>query len=239
MAGLILALNIGAAYAKHPKLSPYLEGRDANSTVEVIVKYRSAPTEAHHQRVRAHGGTHKATLELVRGAAYSVPARELESLASDPDVEFVYPDRPMAASLNYLRAAVGADVARQQYGFTGKGVGVALIDSGIDPSNNKDLLDAAGKVSRVVYSQDFTAEKTTNGQDNFGHGTHIAGIIAGNGTNSLSTDKSHPNRAYLGGIAPEANLINLKVLDKNGAGTESLAISAIQAAISLKATYNI
>ena len=88
--------------------------------------------------------------------------------------------------------------------------------------------------SRVVYHQDFTGTATSNSSgaryDLYGHGTHVAGIIAGNG--SLSGGE-------YAGVAPGATLIDLRALDANGAGTDSTVIAAIQQAIALKNTYNI
>src|SRR5207245_6005593 len=71
--------------------------------------------------------------------------------------------------------------------------------------------------------------------DQYGHGTHVAGIIAGNAAGSTGPSYTHTFR----GIAPNANLINLRVLDQNGQGSDSLLIAAIQQAITLKAAYNI
>ena len=88
--------------------------------------------------------------------------------------------------------------------------------------------------SRVVYHQDFTGTPTTNSNgaqyDLYGHGTHVAGIIGGNG--SLSGGQ-------YAGVAPGVNLIDLRALDANGAGTDSTVIAAIQQAIALQNTYNI
>src|SRR5262249_32853276 len=89
--------------------------------------------------------------------------------------------------------------------------------------------------SRIVYSQSFISGDTSTG-DPYGHGTHVSGIIAGNAYDSQY------NYNYPGvyrGIAPEAKIINLRVLDSNGSGTDSSVISAIQTAINLKSTYNI
>src|SRR5437870_13284919 len=64
---------------------------------------------------------------------------------------------------------------------------------------------------------------------------HMSGIIAGAGWFSTGSNFTHTFK----GIAPNANIINLRVLDQNGAGTESGVISAIQRAIQLKSSYNI
>ncbi|MGZ3732102.1 MAG: S8 family serine peptidase, partial [Bdellovibrionota bacterium] len=66
--------------------------------------------------------------------------------------------------------------------------------------------------------------------DQYGHGTHVAGIVAANGSQSQGAYK---------GVAPNANIINLRVLDANGSGNDSSVIAAIQRAIELKGQYNI
>ncbi len=106
---------------------------------------------------------------------------------------------------------------------TGKGVGVAVIDSGIATSHQA----LAGK---VVASINFaTGETTTN--DGFGHGTHIAGIIGGLPTTTTPL--------YRGGIAPGAHLINVKVLGAQGSGYTSDVIAGIQWTIANRAKYGI
>src|SRR4029077_18151443 len=88
--------------------------------------------------------------------------------------------------------------------------------------------------SRIVYSQSFVSDDGDT-SDRYGHGTHVAGIVAGNGF--ASTGPSF-FKTFLG-IAPEARLINLRALDANGAGTDSSVIAAIDRAIALKKKYNI
>ncbi len=94
--------------------------------------------------------------------------------------------------------------------------------------------DSSGK-SRIVYSYNFTSDDPTDTLDAYGHGTHVAGLIAGNGSNSTGSAYSRTFK----GIAPNANLINLRVLDANGQGNDSSVIAAIEAAIKLQKTYNI
>ena len=84
----------------------------------------------------------------------------------------------------------------------------------------------------LAYNQTFV---TNDAHDYYGHGGHVAGIIAGNGSSSTGSGFTKNFK----GIAPNANLINLKVLDGNGNGTDSNVIKAIQTAIALKKTYNI
>src|SRR5437660_3617656 len=87
---------------------------------------------------------------------------------------------------------------------------------------------------RVVYSPNV-GPGTTDTSDLYGHGTHVAGIIAGAGWFSTGSNFTHTFK----GIAPNANIINLRVLDQNGVGSDSSVIAAIQTAIRLKSTYNI
>jgi serine protease AprX len=165
---------------------------------------------------------------------------ELANLASDPRIERVMFDRPIFATLERTGLSTGSTAARQAYGVTGKGVGVAVIDSGV--TNWHDDLYQAGSSSwsrssgRVAHFKDFTKETSSQlwssnpAYDDYGHGTHVAGIIAGTGYDSNGKHK---------GLAPGAKLIGLKVLDAHGGGFISDVIAAIDYAVSVKATYNI
>jgi len=86
----------------------------------------------------------------------------------------------------------------------------------------------------VVYNQSFLSG-TSNTGDQYGHGTHIAGLIAGDGLASTGLAFSKTFE----GIAPGAKIVNLRVLDANGGATDSEVIAAINQAISLKSKYNI
>ena len=115
-------------------------------------------------------------------------------------------------------------------GYDGTGVSVAVVDSGIDPSL-WDLVDEDTNKRRVILGVDFTGKGKVD--DVFGHGSHVAGIIAGDGgsANSLGRDFT--------GVAPGASLVNLRVLDDYGRGYISGVIAAIDYAISVRSQYNI
>src|SRR5581483_11405941 len=98
-------------------------------------------------------------------------------------------------------------LAAAQFAMDGTSVGVAVIDSGI--TDHPDLHKASG-ASRVVYSESFVAADITTA-DAYGHGTHVAGLIGGNGSSS-SLGKGY-GRQYAG-MAPGVNLINLRVLNR-------------------------
>ncbi len=226
----LLAVNIVSA---HPKISNNLENLSPESTVDVIVQFKSTPTEANHNRVRAHGGMLKSRLDTVRAGSYRINASNLAALANDPDVEQIVPDYELHVSgqASVPMTAIGAATVESWIGSSlGAGVGVAVIDSGI--TTNNDLSGA------VVYSQSFVQQGTSaydsRTSDLYGHGTHVAGIIVSSGTNSAS---GYP--ATYQGLISKASVLNLRVLDQNGSGRDSDVIAAIQKAIALKSQYNV
>src|SRR5262249_11389602 len=127
-------------------------------------------------------------------------------------------------SMDYAGPAAGANVALS-YGYAGAGVTVAVIDSGI--ADHPDLADPATGRSRVVYRESFVQGPDHDGD---GHGTHVAGIVAGNGKLSSGA---------LRGIAARAALVDLQALDQYGVGSDSSVIRALQRAIELKDVYGI
>src|SRR5213594_2934399 len=239
----LLAAGLSLADGKKHKVSQDLDALKSGpsgSTVDVIIQFNQTPTVAHHQKVQDKGGVLKTKLDAIKGAHYSVPVESLQSLADDPDVAYISPNRPLSgtstSTLDYTPESVNAQVAWQQWGLDGTGVGVAVIDSGVTAVGDLYWWIPSNQTygSRVVYSQNFVPG-TTDTSDQYGHGTHVAGIIAGAGWFSTGSNFTHTFK----GIAPNANIINLRVLDQNGAGTDSSVIAAIQTAISLKSTYNI
>jgi len=238
--GLALLLAAVPSYAK--KSTPVKTSSDlqsaigSNGMVTVNVQYKTFPTKAYLKSRQSGGATVQRQLPVIIAVTMTVPASMLKTLESEANVVYISPDRPLGMLANPVTeefaTAVEADVAASQYGFNGTGVGVAVIDSGI--AAHPDLNNANG-VSRVVYSQSFVAGDTTT-SDKFGHGTHVAGLIAGSGADSGT---ANGYAATYAGMAPGVNLINLRVLDQNGSGTDSGVIAAIQEAITLQSTYNI
>ncbi len=232
-AALLLLSTVAASAERHGKIAADFSKFPVNSdgTVDVIIQFKQKPTGRHFTDMAWHGGRLKRSLYQISGASYRIPVRMLLWLERHPDVAYVSPDRPNTPAFDDEIPAVMGDLARQQYGMDGTGVGVAVIDSGV--FNHPDLQSADGTTSRIVYSESFVpGDPSTN--DAYGHGTHVAGIIAGNGRSS----QSGYYRQYIG-LAPNANIINLRVLGATGAGSDSQVIAAIQRAIELKDTYNI
>ena len=240
---VLLAAGTSLADGKKHKLSKELDavkGGHNGATVDVIIQFNQTPTAAHHQKVQNKGGALKTKLDVIKGAHYSVPADSLKDLEKDPDVAYISPNRSLSgtatSTLDYTPEAVNAPAAWRQWGLDGTGIGVAVIDSGVSAVGDLYWWNPSNQTygSRVVYSQSFVPG-TTDTSDLYGHGTHVAGIIAGAGWFSTGSNFTHTFK----GIAPNANIINLRVLDQNGVGSDSSVIAAIQTAISLKSTYNI
>src|SRR6185369_5155500 len=205
---LVLVPFLG--FSSSAKLAPDLAQIGPQSKVDVIIQFATPPGNAQHARIMQRGGLLKTDLDLVKAAAYSLPAAALDALADDPEIVYISPDREVTPALDYANATVGAPIALQ-YGWDGTGVGIAVIDSGI--TDGRDFLDKknnASNVSRIVYNQSFVSG-ASSAMDLYGHGTHVAGILAGNGTASTGSNYFKTFR----GIAPSAKLINLRVLDGN------------------------
>ena len=175
------------------------------------------------------GGTLGRPLPILTARAARLPNASVLTLAASPLVNRIALDRLMLGSSERTSATVGADVVRQQLGYDGAGIGVAVIDSGVTAWHN-DLADPnAPTTQRIDQFVDFV-DGQTQPYDDYGHGTHVAGIIAGNGADS--------NGARVG-IAPKARLVVLKVLDESGRGRISDVIAAIDYAVAHKSEFGI
>jgi subtilisin family serine protease len=174
----------------------------------------------------------------VAANAYSttIDNRKLFGLLSDRRVKRVMLDRPAFSTNERTNLSTGAALARLEHTLTGKNIGIAVIDSGYTSYHNDLFRTRTGWSPRLAHFHDFTLP--TSGSvvvsqltsDAYGHGTHVAGILAGNGYDSQGA------RA---GIAPGAKIIALKVLDSQGQGYISDVIAAIDYAIARSAYYNI
>ena len=159
----------------------------------------------------------------------------IRRLREEPGIQGISGDLPVIAEMSVADRALAADQARagrqsvlglQEYrGVTGRGVGVAIVDSGIATH--------LALANKVVAAVSLVADDASP-RDRFGHGTHIAGIVAGQGNAAAAvTDR------YQGGIAPGAHLISVKVLGSDGSGRTSDVIAGLDWVIAHKADYGI
>jgi len=224
--------------------------RDPRERIEVIAQFQPGVGKAAaSQLVRENGGRITAEIGLINGLAAKIRAGDAARLARNPGLH--------AVSLNARVAGSGItpngselEVAPKElatsfnqavrspnvwYGgsnqATGKGVGVAVVDTGIQG----DLPDFQGPdgASRVVAAVNTNPDVTNYG-DGFGHGTHVAGLIAGNGEHREGELQGN----YLG-VAPDANLISVKISDDAGESTVLDAIIGLQFVVDHKDQFNI
>jgi serine protease AprX len=181
-------------------------------------------------RVQALKGKDGKEFHSIRAIAAELPAAALDALSQDPRVERLSKDWPILGHMDMVDLALGASQARSTYGLDGSGVGVAVIDSGIHP--HADFCQSNGTGSRIAGWVDLVNGQTTP-YDDHGHGTHVAGIIGGNGWSSTGGTRTFR------GIAPNCNLIGVKALDSYNSAPVSRIISAVQWCIDNRTTYNI
>ena len=226
----------GQGPGDHPKLDRKLNDRDRNEkggTSRAIILLKSGQDASGD--VAKLGGKLGRRLALMNGLAVELPNKVLRKLADNPAVERIVWDRPLDSTMNRVAVTVGARAVQDTLGYTGAGIGVAVIDSGITAWHDDLTYQGRSTLVKVKNGQrvsafvDFVGGRL-NPYDDYGHGTHVAGIIAGNGYDTFGS------RA---GIAPDANLVGLKVLDGNGRGVISNVIAAIEWAITNRAAYNI
>jgi serine protease AprX len=172
-------------------------------------------------------------LDIINGQVLDLPNNVLRKLAALPNVFSVHYDRPIGGHNYRTSVTTGARFVQDFLGYNGAGVGIAVIDSGIstwhdDLTSTSSTLYPYGN-QRVKKFVDFVNGRSTPYDDN-GHGTHVAGIIAGNGYDSKG-EKT--------GIAPKASIVALKVLDAQGKGTISNIIAALNWIATNGAAYNI
>ena len=212
--------------------TPALRGTAGRARPSIVATHqRVAALDAEHaafeQRLSAAGIHPQITenfTQSLNALALTVPADAVARLRATPGVRAVYPDVVMHASIDPDVSTVRAPTEwRRQdaHGRAVEGAGetIAVIDTGIDYTD-PDLGGGFGPGYRVVGGYDFVNNDDDPMDDN-GHGTHVAGIIAG--------DAAAPGGRT--GVAPQSRLTAYKVLDAKGYGNESRIIAGLEAAI--------
>ena len=227
--GALLSLIAPASVAAGPqpgaveKLDAALRQRvaGARELARVIVRTHDFPSV--EALIGASGGRIGRRLAGIRALVAEVPETALGELAQAPAVESISTDRRLHGTLERTGLTIGARWVAENLALDGTGVGVAIIDSGVTRAHD----DLGG--NRVVQFVDFV-DFQPQPHDGYGHGTHVAGIIAGNGYDSGGARR---------GIAPGAHLLVLRALDELGDGFISNAIAAIDYVIEHRAVYNV
>jgi serine protease AprX len=237
-------LLVAAATLLVPGSVPAIDGPAQASIIDQAVLDRMAPGRdlpvilvARHDLAQLQGdlqrfGVHTGVaIPFAHGIAAALPAPLIAQMERNRNVARIIYDAPVRlsdapfdpAGLATVYASVvdATSGGRDDHRLTGRGIGIAVIDSGI--ASHADVNP------RVIASVNFNPTVTGTG-DAFGHGTAVAGIIAGNGAAG--------GGRYMG-IAPEANLINLRVNDGTGAAPTSAIVNAILWAVANRDRYNI
>jgi serine protease AprX len=222
----------------NPKLDRKLNDRSERGGVglsRVIVTFKPGVNIDSLEYLAKYAARRGRKLNIVSGEVVELPNFMLRRHADDRRVLSIVHDRKTGGDMNRSAIVSGARAVQNFLGYDGAGVGVAVIDSGITAWH--DDLGYQGHDSRVkvvagqrtVKFVDFVNGHAAPYDDN-GHGSHVAGIILGNGKDTYGA------RA---GIAPAAHLVSLKVLDDHGGGYISNVIAALEWAVLNKTTYNI
>jgi len=189
-------------------------------TVQVIVNCQE--TEKTKEEFRKIGKI-KYELPMINSYVLEVSRGNINRLEGIEGVVKIEQDTHLTAQVDVARGTVNAEWKIFDSAL-GEDVGVAVLDTGIYPH-----LDLVGNTDRIIAFKDFVNNRENPYDDN-GHGTHVAGIIGGDGFES--------NGRYMG-IAPKCNLIGIKVLNKDGNGNISDVLAGIQWIIDNREKYNI
>ncbi len=185
------------------RLSVEMQMTAAHEELPVIVEYSGTVESVRafsHQSVRQH-------FRLAPFAALSLTSRDIQSVAKDPRIVKIWKDSPIHTCLDKSAPIMGAP-AVWQAGFTGRGIRVAIVDTGVDV-NHPSIS------GRVIATHDLTGEGFGDAN---GHGTHVAGIVA-------SADSRYR------GVAPEASILAAKVMGAFGSGSTSWAMAGVEWAV--------
>ena len=227
MAAVVLACAApAAAGGRRARLSSDLVAHlssGSSAPIDIIV---SGSQERIDRLAKRHGLVVKKLLSS--GAVLTASKGAMDSLSQDDEVDALSGDPVVHSHMAVTTRTTGADAAWSGAVATlgavdGRGIGVAIIDSGI--------ADHPALRGRVVASVDFT-DRRGRGRDEYGHGTHIAGIVAARSFKNTA-EGAHS------GMAPAAHLINLKVLGADGSGQASDVVEAIDWAIRYREHFGI
>ncbi len=206
-------MRVPVQYDKQLPAHPHLQHgakTEPNRVVRVIVQRRNAALDG--GRIAASvGGRVREDFRAVASHTMELPLRDVAKLAGQSGVRYIIPDAPVRGTSQYDNATLKTLYPRETHATdvwagqnrlsaTGKGVGVALLDTGF--TRHPDLAHALTAVKSNPLA--------SNAEDQYGHGTHLAGIIAGRNMNA----------GYVG-IAPEANIYGVKIAQDNGVARTS------------------
>ena len=181
-----------------------------NSRIPVFIGFRRTPGPSEQALVRSHGGAIKYSYNIVPAIAASVPQQAIQGLMNNPNVTYVESDAVAYAiddAIPWGISRIGA-LTVQSSSNTGSDIKVGVIDTGIDYTHPDLIANYAGGTDYVNNDNDP--------YDDNGHGTHVSGTIA-----------AVWNNIGVRGVAPDADLYAVKVLNARGSGSYSDIVAGI------------
>ena len=212
---------------------------DEDGLISVIVDFDHTPTEEDQAMLeREVEFQTQFRYWLIDSIAGTVELSRIHEIIDLPGVVFVELDGVLGIQMEEVVPVHGVDLVWQDTGYTGEGVTMAIIDTGIDGNHtalddlDDDNMTDDPKIVAVYDAINNPGE--TNGTEIFpyddnGHGTHCAGITAGTGA---------PNYQHIG-VAPRANLVGVKVLDGGGSGSFAAVMAGMQWTVDKRHEFNI
>ena len=223
---------LGARSSVLAKIDPQLvqaASARGHAPLSVIVRETVPSSDTAERLVARLGGRVTYELPIIGGFSASIPGRALATVVGSPSVLKVWGDGHIDMNSVWRKYAKGSPntvwqrtigLPKAQSAYQGTGVTVALLDTGVIPTPDLG--------NRILARVDFTPDH--DGFDRFGHGTHMAGIIAGDGT--LSSGQ-------WAGVAPKANLVSVKIAGADGSTDVSVVIAAMQWVVYHRSQYGI
>ena len=212
---------------------------DENGRISVIVDFDHTPTEDDEKMLSSEVDFElEFRYWLIDSIAGTVELNRIHELVDLPGVVFVELDGILGIQMEDVVPAHGVDLVWQDTGYTGEGVTMAIIDTGIDGNHTAlDDLDDDNTTNDpkiVAFYDAINNPGATNGTEIFpyddnGHGTHCAGITAGTGA---------PDYRHIG-VAPRANLVGVKVLDGGGSGSFAAVMAGMEWTVEKRHEFNI
>lgn len=216
-----------------PGLFKKVQGMNWNQEISTVIMFGSYQDRDKALRIlKTMGAQVKYSYKIIPAVAVKIKVRDLLLIAGMIDtgffgntrvsgIKFIQEDYKVQVSDATSVSQIGADTVWNSLGYDGTGIVVAVVDTGID-ANHPDLQ------GKVIGWYDAVNGKTTP-YDDQGHGTHVAGIVAGTGA---------VNSQYIG-VAPGAKLVGVKVLDSTGSGSISTIIAGVDWVVQNKDKYGI
>ena len=217
----------------------HYEYLDEDNKISVIVDFDHTPTSSDQLMLEMELGFEtQFRYWLIDAIAGKIEIDRISDLVNLPGVVFVELDSRLSIQMEEVIPVHGVDLVWQDTGYTGDGITMAIIDTGIDGNHTAlDDLDDDNTTNDpkiVAFYDAINNPEATNGTEIFpyddnGHGTHCAGITAGTGA---------PNYQHIG-VAPRANLVGVKVLDGGGSGSFAAVMAGMEWTVEKRHEFNI